>query len=174
MTVKVKNRSDSGVGYYLPEDRITRNFTPNETKTIKKEELEKLVCIPGGKTILQDYLLINDREFVKSLDLAPEQEYWMNEEEIKVNMMQGSLDLFLDMLDFAPEGVKDLIKKLAVEIPLMDYNKLEALKKATGFDAAAATKNLRVSEEDKKEEVAPKRRVQIDVPVEPKVTIIKK
>ena len=71
------------------------------------------------------------------------------------------LDLFLDILDFAPQGVIDLIKKLAVELPLGDTYKLEALYKATGFDANAAIRNMRESNEGlvNKEEVAKTRRV---------------
>jgi len=38
-------------------------------------------------------------------------------------MKTGSLDEFLDCLDFAPEGVTDLIKTLAVELPLNDVAK---------------------------------------------------
>jgi len=38
-------------------------------------------------------------------------------------MTTGSLDEFLDCLDFAPEGVKDLIKTLSVELPLNDVSK---------------------------------------------------
>lgn len=166
--IKVKNRSDSTVGYYLPEERLPRNFAPGEVKDLKKEELEKVAYIPGGLTILQDYLLISDKEFAESLGIKVEPEYLMNEEEIKENIIHGSLDLFLDILDFAPQGVIDLIKKLAVELPLGDTYKLEALYKATGFDANAAIRNMRESNEGlvNKEEVAKTRRV--SVPEAPK------
>lgn len=161
---KVKNRSDSTVGYYLPEERITRNFAPGEVKDLKKEELEKVAYIPGGLTILQDYLLIADKELAESLGIKTEPEYWMTEDEIKENITHGSLDLFLDILDFAPQGVIDIIKKLAVELPLGDTYKLEALYKATGFDANAAIRNMRESNEGlvNKEEVVKPRRVPVE------------
>ena len=95
--IKVKNRSDSTVGYYLPEERLPRNFAPGEVKDLKKEELEKVAYIPGGLTILQDYLLISDKEFAESLGIKVEPEYMMSEEEIKENIVHGSLDLFLDI-----------------------------------------------------------------------------
>lgn len=160
--VKVKNRSDSTVGYYLPEEHLNRNFAPGEVKDLKKEELEKAAYVPGGLTILQDYLLISDKEFAESLGIKIEPEYWMTDEEIKENITHGSLDLFLDILDFAPEGVIDIIKKLAVELPLGDRAKLEALYKATGFDAEKAIDMVKASAEDSAEkEVVKTRRVAV-------------
>jgi hypothetical protein len=54
----------------------------------------------------------------------------------------GSLDAFLDCLDFAPVGVIDLLKKFAVSVPLADYEKRQALKEKTGFDVDIALKNM--------------------------------
>ena len=63
-------------------------------------------------------------------------------------MATGSLDEFLDCLDFAPPGVIDLIKKLSVSMPLTDFQKVNALKAKTGFDAAAALKHVMEEKED--------------------------
>mgnify|MGYP006988999603 CR=1 FL=1 len=64
--------------------------------------------------------------------------------------MRGSLDAFLDALDFAPMGVIDLIKSMAVSLPLTDLNKRKALKDKTGFDVDKALVHL---EEEKAEEL---------------------
>jgi len=66
-------------------------------------------------------------------------------------LLTGSLDAFLDCLDFAPIGVIDLIKTYAVALPLSDYNKRQALKEKIGFDVDAA---LQHKQEEKEEEVA--------------------
>ena len=79
-------------------------------------------------------------------------------------MESGSLDEFLDMLDFAPMGVMDLIKTFAVSLPLNDIQKRRALKEKTGFDVNAALTHV---EEEKQEDAengvaaegAPQRRV---------------
>ena len=148
MKVKVKNRSKTYVGYTVPEDRIHRKFAPNETKLIEAAELEKVTYQPGGQYILSEYLMISDKELAQSLNSAPvEPEYWMDEEQIKTLMTTGSLNRFLDCLDFAPEGVIDTIKTLAVTMPLNDLSKLEAIKNATGFDAAKAIQNNKISAE---------------------------
>jgi hypothetical protein len=56
-------------------------------------------------------------------------------------LKNGTQEAFLDCLDFAPQGVIDLIKKYAVSLPLSDYNKRQALKQKTGFDVDVALVN---------------------------------
>lgn len=72
----------------------------------------------------------------------------MNEKDVANLLMNGSLDAFLDALDFAPAGVIDLIKTMAVSLPLMDMNKRKALKEKTGFDVEAALKHVEEEKED--------------------------
>ena len=99
-----------------------------------------------------------------------EPEYHMSEQDIARVMATGTLDEFLDMLDFAPNGVIDLVKRMAVnpKNPLQDYSKIEALKKKTGLDVAAALKNIRAEQEEEKKSIDDsgevKRRVQKETP----------
>ena len=72
----------------------------------------------------------------------------MSEQDIVKLMKEGSLDEFLDCLDFAPPGVIDLIKKLSVSLPLSDIQKRNALKAKTGFDCDAALKHVMEEKED--------------------------
>jgi hypothetical protein len=65
----------------------------------------------------------------------------MTEQQIIELIQTGSLDAFLDCLDFAPVGVIDLLKKYSVSVPLSDYDKRQALKEKTGFDVDVALKN---------------------------------
>lgn len=86
----------------------------------------------------------------------------MSEAQI-INMLQnGSVDELLDALDFAPTGVIEIIKTQAVQLPLYDMRKREAIKKAIGFDVTAAIENSAPDTEDAAEEapVATGRRVQ--------------
>lgn len=166
MKVKVKNRSRSIVHYTIPEERISRSFAAKEVKELEVSELEKLTYQPGGQYLLSNYLLINDKEVAEQLNTSSiEPEYWLEEDQIIHMMKYESLERFLDCLDFAPQGVIDLIKGFAVELPLTDITKLEAIKKATGFDAARAIQIHKQAMEDEpteKEEVARGRRVAIE------------
>lgn len=159
----VLNRSSSMVGYTIPELNIRREFQPGETKKIKFSELEQLTYQPGGTTLIQDYFLIREQEVTDALNIQTEIEYYMNEDNVRDLILKGSLDQFLDCLDFAPEGVIEMIKKLAIELPMNDVEKREALKKKTGFDVDSAIKNKMAETVDEGAPAtseAPHRRVQ--------------
>lgn len=53
-------------------------------------------------------------------------------------MVNGTLDQFLDCLDFSPEAVKESIKDIAVELPLNDMAKRDAIREKLGFDVTKA------------------------------------
>lgn len=147
--ILMKNRSSAIAGYTIPETGVTREFAPGETQKIPKEEIEKLSYLPGGKVLLADYFLIDDKEL--AADLCPnslEPEYWMSEENVKDIMLHASIDQFLDCLDYAPLGVLDLMKQYAVSLPLGDLKKIEALKNKTGFDTTLALARVRESAMD--------------------------
>ena len=147
----VKNRSASRVFYKISEDGIRREFVPGETKKIKFSELEKLSYQAGGRELMAQYLQIQSAEATEDLGINAELEYNYSEEDIINILKNGSLDQFLDMLDFAPVGVIDLVKGFSVQLPLSDYDKRKALKEKTGFDIDAAIKN---SEAEKAEDFA--------------------
>lgn len=148
----VKNRSASMVVYSIPEDGIRREFAPSETKLIEKAELDKLTYQPGGRELMANFLQIQDAEVREELGIKAEPEYDYSEQDIATLITSGSLDAFLDCLDFAPTGIIDLIKELAVAIPMTDTRKIDALKEKTGFDLETA---LRHKAEEAAEDKAP-------------------
>jgi hypothetical protein len=84
----------------------------------------------------------------------------MDERQVQDLILNGSLDAFLDALDFAPQGVIDLIKDYAVSMPMNDVEKRQALLKKTGFDVDKALLNIRPEQEEVEEKKeAPTRRV---------------
>lgn len=158
----VKNRSAGRVFYKIPEENIRREFNPGESKKISYEELEKLSYQPGGRELMASFLQIQGEEATKELGIRTEPEYNMSEEDIVELIKTGSLDAFLDCLDFAPVGVIDLLKKYSVSIPLDNFEKRKALKEKTGFDVDLALKNIAAekAEDEEKAEPAATRRVQ--------------
>ena len=161
----VKNRSSSVVIYRIPESNLRREFAPGETKKIPFGELEKLTYQQGGREMLEQFLQIVDEDVTTDLNVHREVEYDMSEGQVRDLLLSGSLDAFLDALDFAPIGVIDLIKTMAVQLPLTDLNKRKALKDKTGFDVDKAL--IHIAEEKEEEEnqiqpVAPERRVKTE------------
>ena len=149
----VKNSSSSMVVYRIPETNLRREFAPGETKRIPFGELEKLTYQSGGRDLLENFLQILDEEVTTNLNVHRELEYDMSEAQIRDLLLTGSLDAFLDALDFAPIGVIDLIKSMAVTLPLTNLQKRKALKDKTGFDVDKALMHI---EEEQLEENAGK------------------
>lgn len=158
----VKNRSSSMVVYRIPEHNIRREFRPTEKKVVPYEELVWLTYQPGGRMLMENFLQIENIEATEKLSLHTEPEYFMNESQVIALLQTGTMDEFLDALDFAPQGVKDLIRHYAVSLPLNDSAKRRALKDKTGFDVDAAIANSEPEPEEtaKAEAPAATRRVQ--------------
>ena len=148
----VKNRSTSVVVYRIPESNLRREWAPGEVKRIPFGELEKLTYQPGGRELIANFLQIMENEVTDDLNVHREPEYNMSEEQVRDLILNGSIDAFLDALDFAPLGVIDLIKTMSVQLPITDMAKREALKAKTGFDVDKAIENDRASKEDNKKE----------------------
>lgn len=155
---QVTNRSSGMVIMSVPELRIRKTFYPGETKDVELKELKAFVNQPGGRELLYGYLLIKDKEVAKALmniDLSSEVEYNMTEEQVRGWMNTCSLDEFKDALDFAPAGVKDLMKKFAVELPLNDVAKRDAMLEQIGFNVEAAIKIKKEAETSENGEAIP-------------------
>lgn len=177
--IKVKNRYDGIVGYDVQDMSIPhRDYYPNETKEVTFEELEKVAATPQGRVILEDYLIIEDPEAVNELLHHVEPEYYYTEDKIKELLTTpNNYDAFLDCLDFAPSGVIDMIKDLAVNLPIHDDVKKNAILEKTGFNVnnAIAAANAKTGAEldaekegkelHKEDSSTPKRRVA--APTEP-------
>lgn len=163
--MRVKNRSAHRVGYTIPNG-ARRIFNSGETLDIPVEEIGQLMYQPGGKVLIERYLLIpaEGREAL-GWDWEVQPEYDYTEEQIKNVLIKGSLDEFLDMLDFAPEGVITLVREYAISLPLTDMNKMEAFKEKFGYDVATAIKHKKAVDKDLSGDSAavvseaPKRRV---------------
>ena len=166
---EVKNRSSSILAYSIPDEGIKRTFQPGETKKLSFGELEKLTYQSGGQALINNYFLIKDAEVVQDLNVKTEPEYYLTEAQIVNLIKDGSLDQFLDCLDFAPAGVIELVKDLSIKVPLSDYQKRQALKDKIGFDVDAALRHIeeekaemRTDSENAIEPAAPQRRVKTE------------
>ena len=153
----VKNRSASMVVYRIPEDGIRREFAPGESKRVRFSELEKLSYQSGGRALMANFLQINDETVTENLNIPTEPEYYMSEEQIVDLIQTGTMDAFMDCLDFAPVGIIDLIKKYAVSLPMNSIEKRQALKDKTGFDVSRAIEHIEAekAEDNGTEKIVP-------------------
>lgn len=147
--VSVTNRSNGTVVYRIPERHIRREFNRKETKRVPYQEILEVVAQPGGRELIYNFLLVNNAEALReALNVKEEPEYWLTEDKIAGDWMEKStLDEFKDALDFAPEGVKALIKRYAVSKPLNDVAKRQALLEQLNFDVTKAIANDMIDKE---------------------------
>ena len=161
--IKVRNRDNGRVGYTIPDlGNLHRDFSVGETKEVTMEELRKLSYIPGGKVILEDCLMIENDEAIAELLGSVEPEYKYSEKEIKYLLSDGTLDQFKDTLDFAPKGVIDLIKDLAVKTELNDVAKRQVILEKTGFNV---TKAIEINKETENNDASDEAKVRRATPV---------
>lgn len=159
--IKVQNRDFGTVGYNIPDlNNLHRTFQPNEIKVLSFDELFKLSQVPGGDYIISNYLIIHDEEAIKELIGMIEPEYFYTEQDIVRIMQNGSLDEFEDCLNFAPLGVLELIKQVAVSLPLNDVAKRDLIQKKLDFSVSGAIELAKVDEAEPVKE-APKRKAAV-------------
>jgi hypothetical protein len=154
--VEVTNRDNGHVGYIIPDlNNLRRDFAPGEAKSVTFEEMKKLSYQPGGRKLINDFLLIDNQDAVAELLGKVEPEYYYTADEVKELLLHGSLDALKDCIDYSPEGVKDLIKKYAVELQINDIQKRDAIKTMMGFDVTSAIAiNAETAEPETAEEKA--------------------
>lgn len=146
--IKIKNRGAATVIYTVPEMNMRREFSPGEIKEISYEELRALSYAPGGEELIRDFLQVMDTEALDEMNIQVEPEYHLSEDQVKELLVNGSIDQFLDTLDFAPESVINLIKAYAVSLPLNDSQKREILKDKIHFDVDGVLKIQKQIAED--------------------------
>jgi len=161
--IPVRNRCGGTVVYSVPELGRRRQFQPNELKKVPFEELEAVSYQEGGKALLYHYLLVEDQDALRELINGKEEpEYWLTEDRIPEWLNTCTRSEFEDALGFAPEGVKDLIKKYSVSVPLTDTEKRKLVAQKLNFDVDAAIKN---EEAEKEEETSSPETPHIVAPV---------
>lgn len=147
-TVDVRNLVDHKVVYKIPEDNIRREFAGFEVKKIKAGELRKLNYRYGGRVLLHDYLNVGNPELAREFGIDCDEviEYNWGQAEVDNVLISGSLDELMDALDFAPQGIVELIKDRAVELRIPDISKRKAIMDATGFDINNTIEMLEAAE----------------------------
>lgn len=141
--VSVQNKVNATVVYQVPDlNNLIREFRPGEIKKVPMDELRRLSYDNGGRVTLQQYLFIDNKEAVDELlgETAPE--YFYTQDDIKTLLVSGSIEQFEDFLNFAPIGLKDTMKDMAVDIKVNNVKKRELIKEYLGLDVSKAIELL--------------------------------
>ena len=155
--IRIENRSNSIVSYHVPESNVVRRFVGNEVKEVSMGELRQAIQIPGTRRLIESNLIIHSKEAVDELLPNAEPEYFYNAKDVDFLLERGTLDQLRDALDFAPDGVVELIKNQAVKTELNDMRKREAILEQTKFDVTKAIEIRRMAQSQADTEVKTRR-----------------
>lgn len=164
--IAIKNRNFGWTGYTIPDRNIIRRFSPGETKNVPLEELQALQWTEGGDILLKNCFLIKDQSALEALsmnDLEPE--YFYTEVEIKTLMETGTLEQLEDTLNFAPEGVIEMIKNYAVKNEIPDTRKRKLISDKTGFNIDNAIRVNQIMNEESESVVEDKAKQRKAAPI---------
>lgn len=132
--VPVKNMMNHRVAYVL-DSGVRRRFAPYATFNITAGELRQLSYQPGGTELLTNYLHVGNKNLAREFGVSDNTiEYDWTEQDIVNALTTDDIDVLLDALDFAPDGIKESIVEKAVELEIPDINRRKAIKDATGSD----------------------------------------
>ena len=159
--ISVKNRNNGETWYQL-DNGIVRTFQRDEIKKVPFKELVELSYSQGGQALLEESLIIENKDALASLNMEVEPEYFYEDSDIRMLLFDGTYDEFADFLDFAPNGAIEIAKDIAVKEEIPDMKKREMLSKKTGLNINNAIMvNHIMDDGEKKEEVKKERRVKI-------------
>lgn len=161
--IPVQNLTGGTVSYIIPETNNVRHFNGQQLrKDITAGELRAVYASKGGKTLLENYLGIRNKELAAEFNIltdAFEHEYSWTQKEVDQILKTGSVDMLKDALEFGPEGIKQLIVDRAIELRIPDNNKLAAIQEFTGRDVSNMIKLDKEFETPQEETVSGGRRV---------------
>lgn len=133
--IAVQNLTDNDVVYIDDNGGISRRmvFHAQQTIPVEKEVIERMQYDTGGSILLKDFLSVKDEDMRADIGIPEDQiEYNWTKEDVKNLLTSGEEDALRDALDFAPQGIIDMIIDMAVDMPLNDRNKVEIIAEATG------------------------------------------
>lgn len=133
--IAVQNLTNNDVVYIDDNGGVARRmvFHAQQTILVEKEVIERMQYDTGGAVLLKDFLSVKDEDMRADIGIPEDQiEYNWTKEDVKNLLTSGEEDALRDALDFAPQGIIDMIIDMAVAMPLNDRNKVEIIAEATG------------------------------------------
>ena len=156
--VPVKNLMSYQVGYRTLNG-VSRHFAPHQVINITAGELRELTYERGGLILLQNYLQVGNKKLAQEFGISDDMvEYNWTEKNIIDTLTTSDIDILLDALDFAPDGIVEELKNKAIELEISDNNRINAINKRLGVDISQIIKNKHVYDDTTEAAEQPKQR----------------
>lgn len=140
--VPIRSIVNCQTGYILPSSGRSRRLMPDVTMRVTAGELRELFFSPGGSILLQNYINVGNKSLAAEFGVPYDAiEYDWTEADVKKCLLEDNIDVLLDALDFAPQGIIETLKDDAIKLEINDRAKIKAIADKTGVDIDAAIKN---------------------------------
>lgn len=140
--VPIRSIVNCQTGYILPSSGRSRRLMPDVTMRVTAGELRELFFSPGGSILLQNYINVGNKSLAAEFGVPYDAiEYDWTEADVKKCLLKDDIDVLLDALDFAPQGIIETLKDAAIKLEINDRAKIKAISDKTGVDIDAAIKN---------------------------------
>lgn len=153
--VAIENMTSHKSGYTL-DNGVRRRVPGNGRVNITAEEVRQAVY-EHGNYIFVNTLRVTNAALAREIGVPEDMiEYNWTAKDIKDALTTSDIAIFLDALDFAPDGIKEEMLTQAVELEITDGVRKEALNKYFGVDIDAKIANKHAYDDagDKAEETA--------------------
>lgn len=150
--IAVEARTDSYYSITESDTGIKRVWEKGNTLHLSEDTLRDFASSVGGRKMLENNLIVHDKELLEDLlGHEVELEYTFTKKDVLDLLKDGTDEQLTDALNFAPTGVKDLIRLCAIETRLPDMNKRAIISNILKIDLNKAIEidieNLKEDEE---------------------------
>ena len=155
--VSVTNMTEHKITLVDKNTRTRYAFGPQQSKSLSAGEIRSLAYVPGILTMFFDgkLRLGNDKlavEFNIPVDVP---EYAYTIEDIDNILLNEDIEVLLDTLDFAPEGIIELVKSRAVALKIPSLEKRKVISERLSTDKMKVSIDKMIRETEEMEEALP-------------------
>lgn len=149
--IPVRNMVNHRVVYTIPEEHRRVVFEPFQERKIPASELRALNYTVGGSILLKNYLCVKSNDMRTEFNIPSDQiEYDWTRQDIQHVLLDTSspIEQLEDALDFAPQGIREMIVDYAVEWRIPDSNRRKVISKMMNVNIDEMIKFAELTEED--------------------------
>lgn len=142
--VVIRNLVNHPVVIVTPIHRKRWEIPPHGEMEVMVVDVRECSYDQGCRNIFRDYVQICNSELAKEFGIYEDVvEYNWGDKEITEALTTAPIEVLLDALDFAPDGIKEAILDKAVELEISDMDRREAISKALGVNVTNKIDNAR-------------------------------
>jgi len=159
--ISVRNLVDHKVVYVVPEEHRRVVFEGFQEKKIPAKELRALNYTVGGAELIHNYLCVKDKDMREEFNIPSdlvEYDWTIKDIQRVLTDLSSPIEELEDALDFAPEGIREMLTDYAVKWKIPDSNRRKIISKMTGVNIDKMIEFSEAVAEDDNQDTTPTHR----------------